>query len=130
MCITAIANLMQNSIKEGSSRQYFSRDREIVPYIESHWEYMTSLPRRVTQSWHSTIHKTLLKERGLIFVCQEPVSESIANDGMYGLLSLELVNIRPNYEAMVRAGHLKPAEGAGEFRIHITSNLQSSHPLS
>lgn len=65
MCITAIANLMQNSIKEGSSRQYFSRDREIVPYIDSHWEYMTSLPRRVTQSWHATIHKTLLKERGI-----------------------------------------------------------------
>nr|CAG4634695.1 EOG090X03NS [Alona affinis] len=116
MIITTIANLMQNSIKEGSSRQYFSRDREIVPYIDSHWEYMTSLPRRVTQSWHATIHKTLLKERGLIFVCQEPVSDSLASDGMYGLLSLELANIRPNYEAMVRAGHLKPAEGAGGVR--------------
>jgi Set1/Ash2 histone methyltransferase complex subunit ASH2 len=42
MCITTIANLMQNSTKEGKSRQYFSRDREIVPYIESHWEYIVS----------------------------------------------------------------------------------------
>ena len=33
---------MQNSTKEGKSRQYFSRDREIVPYIESHWEYIVS----------------------------------------------------------------------------------------
>lgn len=64
MCITTIANLMQNSTKEGASRQYFSRDREIVPYVDSHWEYLTTMPRRVTQSWHSTIHKTLMKEKG------------------------------------------------------------------
>ena len=65
MCITTIANLMQNSTKEGASRQYFSRDREIVPYVDSHWEYLTTMPRRVTQSWHSTIHKTLMKEKGI-----------------------------------------------------------------
>nr|SVE75031.1 EOG090X03NS [Daphnia dolichocephala] len=113
MCITTIANLMQNSTKEGNLRQYFSRDREIVPYIDSHWEYLTTMPRRVTQSWHSTIQKTLIKEKGLIFVCQEPVPETMASDCMFGLLSLELVNIRPNYEAMVRAGHLKQIDTAG-----------------
>jgi Set1/Ash2 histone methyltransferase complex subunit ASH2 len=64
MCITTIANLMQASTKEGSMKQYFSRDREIVPYIDSHWEYMTTMPRRVTQSWHATVQKTLLKEKG------------------------------------------------------------------
>nr|CAG4636886.1 EOG090X03NS [Ceriodaphnia reticulata]SVE72844.1 EOG090X03NS [Ceriodaphnia reticulata] len=113
MCITTIANLMQNSTKEGTSRQYFSRDREIVPYIDSHWEYLTTMPRRVTQSWHATIQKTLMKEKGLIFVCQEPVLETMTSDCMFGLLSLELVNIRPNYEAMVRAGHLKPTDTTG-----------------
>ncbi len=134
MCITTIANLMQNSTKEGASRQYFSRDREIVPYIDSHWEYLTTMPRRVTQSWHATIQKTLMKEKGnfswanwnkiflsnsnflfigLIFVCQEPVPETMTSDCMFGLLSLELVNIRPNYEAMVRAGHLKPTDTTG-----------------
>ncbi len=50
---------------------------------------------------------------GLIFVCQEPVPETMASDCMFGLLSLELVNIRPNYEAMVRAGHLKQTDPAG-----------------
>lgn len=117
MCITTIANLMQNSLKEGSSRQYFSRDREVITYIESHWEYMTTMPRRVTQSWHATVHKTLLKERGLVFVIQEPGSDAnlalTSNDCMVGLLSLELINIRPNYEAMVRAGHLKPTDISG-----------------
>lgn len=32
---------------------------------------------------------------------------------MFGFLSLELANIRPNYEAMVRAGHLKPTDVTG-----------------
>lgn len=50
---------------------------------------------------------------GLIFVCQEPAPESMASDCMFGLLALELVNIRPNYEAMVRAGHLKPTDLSG-----------------
>ena len=50
---------------------------------------------------------------GLIFVCQEPVPESPLSDCNYGLLSLELANIRPNYEAMVRAGHLKPTDMTG-----------------
>lgn len=37
----------------------------------------------------------------------------MTSDCMFGLLSLELVNIRPNYEAMVRAGHLKPTDTTG-----------------
>jgi hypothetical protein len=41
------------------------------------------------------------------------VPETMASDCMFGLLSLELVNIRPNYEAMVRAGHLKQTDTTG-----------------
>lgn len=57
-----------------------------------------------------------LRYAGLIFVCQEPVPETMASDCMFGLLSLELINIRPNYEAMVRAGHLKPTDTTGANR--------------
>lgn len=51
MCITAIANLQQSAIKEGKSKQLFGKDQEIIPYIEQYWEAMTTMPRRVTQSW-------------------------------------------------------------------------------
>ena len=46
---------------------------------------------------------------------QESTADSAATSGdcMVGLLSLELPNIRPNYEAMVRAGHLKSADSIG-----------------
>jgi hypothetical protein len=55
MCVTAIGNLMQASVKEGSPRIMFSKERDIIPFIDSHWEGMTTMPRRVTQSWHSTV---------------------------------------------------------------------------
>jgi len=52
MCVTAVGNLMQASVKEGSPCTMFSKERDIIPFIDSHWEGMTTMPRRVTQSWH------------------------------------------------------------------------------
>lgn len=55
LCVTAIGNLIQGSIKEGKPKKFFSKDKDIIPYIDSHWEGMTTTARRVTQSWHSTV---------------------------------------------------------------------------
>ncbi|KPJ05990.1 Set1/Ash2 histone methyltransferase complex subunit ASH2 [Papilio machaon] len=46
MCLTAIANLQQESSKEGNNKMLFSKDREIIPYIDQYWEAMTTMPRR------------------------------------------------------------------------------------
>lgn len=46
MCLTAIANLRQESVKDGSNKLLFSKDREIIPYIDQYWEAMTTMPRR------------------------------------------------------------------------------------
>lgn len=51
MCITAIANMQQNATKEGKPQSLFSKDNDIIPFIEQYWEAMTTMPRRVTQSW-------------------------------------------------------------------------------
>lgn len=51
MCITAIANMQQAAAKDGKTKNLFSKDQEIIPYIEQYWEAMTTMPRRVTQSW-------------------------------------------------------------------------------
>lgn len=51
MCVTAIANMQQNALKDGKTKFLFSKDKEIIPYIEQYWEAMTTMPRRVTQSW-------------------------------------------------------------------------------
>lgn len=62
MCITAIANLQQTSAKEGGNQTMFNKDKEIIPYIENHWEALTTTSRRVTQSWHSTVLRALQKD--------------------------------------------------------------------
>ncbi|XP_069680550.1 set1/Ash2 histone methyltransferase complex subunit ASH2 [Periplaneta americana] len=105
MCVTAIGNLMQASVKEGSPRTMFSKERDIIPFIDSHWEGMTTMPRRVTQSWHSTIHRALTKDVGTLFACEETAGDG--NQPLFGLLAPELTQIKPNYEAMIRGGHLK-----------------------
>lgn len=103
MCVTAIANLQQSSCKEGTNRTMFSKDKEIIPYIEYHWEALTTTSRRVTQSWHATVYRALVKDIHILFVFEEnPV------DGqMYGLLCSDLTQIKPNYEAMIKGGTLR-----------------------
>ncbi|CAH1725860.1 set1/Ash2 histone methyltransferase complex subunit ASH2 [Aphis gossypii] len=105
MCVTAIGNLMQETIKNGNPQIYFSRDKDIIPFIESHWESMTTTARRVTQSWHSTITRSLVKETDVLFgvVNGENGSQS------YKLL-FDISQIKPNYEAMIKGGHLKVTE--------------------
>lgn len=51
MCVTAIANLQQQAQKKGKVKYLFDKDQEIIPYMEQYWESMTTMPRRVTQSW-------------------------------------------------------------------------------
>ncbi|XP_067009311.1 set1/Ash2 histone methyltransferase complex subunit ASH2 isoform X2 [Anabrus simplex] len=112
MCVTALGNLMQASIKEGSPRSMFSKDKDIIPFIESHWEGMTTMPRRVTQSWHSTIHRALMKDVGTLFSCEDLGVEGL--HPVYGLLTLDLTDIKPNYEAMIRkAPDLGMQHGSG-----------------
>ncbi|XP_044263008.1 set1/Ash2 histone methyltransferase complex subunit ASH2 isoform X1 [Tribolium madens] len=103
MCVTAIANLQQSSLKEGSNRLMFSKEKEIIPYIEYHWEALTTTSRRVTQSWHSTVHKALIKDIHVLFIFEE----SPINGQMYGLINTDLTQIKPNYEAMIKGGTLK-----------------------
>ncbi|XP_044726626.1 set1/Ash2 histone methyltransferase complex subunit ASH2 [Chrysoperla carnea] len=103
MCQTAIANLQQESVKNGSHRYTFNKDKDIISYIDYHWESMTTMPRRVTQSWHATIHKALLKDVHVLFSYEEHASEG----QLFGLVNTDLTSVKPNYEAMIKGGSLK-----------------------
>lgn len=103
MCITAIANLQQTSLKEGTNRTMFSKEKEIIPYIEFHWEALTTTSRRVTQSWHITVTKALIKDIHILFVFEDHPTEG----HLYGLVNTDLMQIKPNYEAMIKGGTLK-----------------------
>ncbi|XP_065199771.1 set1/Ash2 histone methyltransferase complex subunit ASH2 [Planococcus citri] len=101
LCVTAIGNLIQSSIKEGKPKKYFSKDKDIIPFIDSHWEGMTTTARRVTQSWHSTVLRTLTKDCTLFRTCTDSVENT------FGLFNHDVTQIKPNYEAMLKGGHLK-----------------------
>ncbi|XP_060524344.1 set1/Ash2 histone methyltransferase complex subunit ASH2 isoform X2 [Cylas formicarius] len=102
MIVTTIANLQQSSVKEGSNRLMFNKEKEIIPYIEYHWEALTTTSRRVTQSWHITVTKALIKDIHILFVFEE------GPDGqMYGLINTDLTQLKPNYDAMIKGGTLK-----------------------
>ncbi|KAL5284524.1 ASH2L family protein [Megaselia abdita] len=98
MAITAIANIQTSAFSSGNPKTLFSRDKEIIPYIEQNWEAMTTMPRRSTQSWYATIHRMLQKDTQTLFAyeeCQE-------NGPMFGLISQDFESIKPNYEMLVK----------------------------
>lgn len=56
MCVTALANMQQATTKDGKTKLHFDKEQDIIPYIEQYWEAMTTMPRRVTQSWYAHHH--------------------------------------------------------------------------
>ncbi|XP_015127858.1 set1/Ash2 histone methyltransferase complex subunit ASH2 [Diachasma alloeum] len=120
MCVTAIANLLQIAQKDPEQRMLFNKDRDIIPFIELHWESMTTMPRRVTQSWHATIHRALLKDVGTLFT----MDENNTDGQLFGLTTPDLVLIKPNYEAMIKGGHLKITEMGVQHVVPLGSGLR------
>ncbi|XP_066259341.1 set1/Ash2 histone methyltransferase complex subunit ASH2 isoform X2 [Euwallacea similis] len=116
MCVTAIANLQQLSAKEGSNKLLFNKEKEIIPYIEYHWEAITTTSRRVTQSWHSTVTKALIKDIHILFVFEDK-----GEGQLYGLINTDLNNIKPNYEAMIKSGTLKVTEMGIQHTVSLKS---------
>lgn len=92
MCITTIANLQRKTVKDGSPRYMFSKDREIIPFIEAYWESITTQARKQTNGWYSTILKTLQSHTSIF------ASQDVGGEIMFGLIEKDLETIKPNYE--------------------------------
>lgn len=145
MCVTAIANLQQAAQKKGKTKYLFNKDDDIIPFMDQYWEAMTTMPRRVTQSWYTrndgripnyreifnsilnysirrytTVQRTLTKEN-TVFTCEDTVEQQI-----FGLASTDLAQIKPNYEAMVRGGTLRITDD-GYAQGKLNANLH--HPM-
>lgn len=68
-------------------------------YTDRWWDCLTTAPRRVTLTWHTTIVKTMAKETET-FVCEEAPPDSSDTDyPLFGLRDRDLSKIGPNYEA-------------------------------
>ncbi|XP_048479107.1 set1/Ash2 histone methyltransferase complex subunit ASH2 isoform X3 [Plutella xylostella] len=119
MCLTAIANLQHESSKDGGNKLLFSKDREIIPYIDQYWEAMTTMPRRVTQSWYATVQRALIKDIQVLFIYEE---DALLGP-VFGLYNVDLTAIKPNYEAMIKQGQLKVTD-MGIATIPLGGNVK------
>ena len=89
MCETALANLTHTH----TERVSFSKDREIIPFIEHNWEQLTTMPRRIKQTWHQTVSKTMAKESEVFIQdSRDPL------DPHFALRNQDLTRVGPNYE--------------------------------
>lgn len=70
----------------------FSKDKEIIPFIEANWDSLTTFPRRIKNSWHNTVFKTMSKDSET-FMCDNRDPDDI----LFALRSMDLLKIAPNY---------------------------------
>lgn len=85
----------KNDIPKASQEniKYFHLEKEIVPFFEDNWESLTNIPRRVKNSWHQTLHKTLAKETELFATNPE-------NELEFALNERNLLDIGPLLESI------------------------------
>lgn len=119
MCVTVLANLTAEQLrKEGkldvktNEKVFFGLREAIIPYFDSNWENLTSMPRRVKNTWHNTLQKTLLKDSDL-FITND--------DGNSFALNESLADIGPCNDAVKQIGK----KGVSE-KSNLTSTLVQS----
>uniref|UniRef100_A0A0B7APG6 B30.2/SPRY domain-containing protein n=1 Tax=Arion vulgaris TaxID=1028688 RepID=A0A0B7APG6_9EUPU len=94
MCQMALANLIHGSRTDGNPKSMFSKDKDIIPYIDKNWESLTTMQRRVKATWHTTIGKTMAKETDVF-----TYKEETAGDAYFGLANQDLSKLGPQSDA-------------------------------
>ncbi|XP_060079632.1 set1/Ash2 histone methyltransferase complex subunit ASH2-like, partial [Ylistrum balloti] len=110
ICYTTIANLTNQARSRGEEKMLFSKEREIIPYIEKQWENLTTMPRRIKTTWHTTVTKTLTKETELFSSSEETIG-----DPLYGLVMADLNKVGPGYELLKQSSVLQTGQKTGSL---------------
>uniref|UniRef100_A0A665VDS2 Set1/Ash2 histone methyltransferase complex subunit ASH2 n=1 Tax=Echeneis naucrates TaxID=173247 RepID=A0A665VDS2_ECHNA len=127
MCLTALANLTWRSrTQDEHPKTMFSKDKDIIPFIDKYWECMTTRQRPGKLTWPNNIVKTMSKERDVFLVKEHPDPGSKDPEEEYpkfGLLDQDLGNIGPSYDTQKQTtatptagglnGALAPGPGKG-----------------
>uniref|UniRef100_A0A8C4QHN1 Ash2 like, histone lysine methyltransferase complex subunit n=1 Tax=Eptatretus burgeri TaxID=7764 RepID=A0A8C4QHN1_EPTBU len=115
MCVTTLANLTWRSrCKDNHPTTLFSKDKDIIPFIDQFWESLTTRPRPSKQTWPTNIVKTMCKERDVFLVKEEPDLGCRQQEGdfpRFGLLDQDLAAIGPLYESARQVGTAVPLAG-------------------
>ncbi|XP_016423152.1 set1/Ash2 histone methyltransferase complex subunit ASH2-like [Sinocyclocheilus rhinocerous] len=115
MCLTALANLTWRSrTQEEHPKTMFSKDKDIIPFIDKYWECMTTRQRPGKLTWPNNIVKTMSKERDVFLVKEHPDPGSKDSEEDYpkfGLLDQDLANIGPSYDTQKQITAITGAGG-------------------
>ncbi|THD20815.1 Set1:ash2 histone methyltransferase complex [Fasciola hepatica] len=87
MCQTALANLMWRN----NGRLYFSKEKELIPFLEEFWEELTTQPRKGNNLWYPNIHKTLTSSDAFKVVEYE-------GDLLVCLSNTDIAKMGPSYD--------------------------------
>uniref|UniRef100_A0A3Q2TH87 Set1/Ash2 histone methyltransferase complex subunit ASH2 n=1 Tax=Fundulus heteroclitus TaxID=8078 RepID=A0A3Q2TH87_FUNHE len=102
MCLTALANLTWRSrTQDEHPKTMFSKDKDIIPFIDKNWECMTTRQRPGKLTWPNNIVKTMSKERDVFLVKEhpDPGSKDLEEEyPKFGLLDQDLGSIGPSYD--------------------------------
>ncbi|XP_067857119.1 set1/Ash2 histone methyltransferase complex subunit ASH2 isoform X4 [Heptranchias perlo] len=112
MCLTGLANLTWRSrTQDEHPKTMFSKDKDIIPFIDKYWECLTTRQRPSKITWPNNIVKTMTKERDVFLVKENPDPGSKDPQEEYpkfGLLDQDLSNIGPAYDTQKQGGNLTP----------------------
>ncbi|XP_061406597.1 set1/Ash2 histone methyltransferase complex subunit ASH2-like isoform X1 [Lethenteron reissneri] len=132
MCLTALANLTWTSrMQDDHPKTMFSKDKDIIPFIDRHWECMTTRQRPNKLTWQNNIVKTMTKERDVFLVKENPDPGSKDSQDEYpkfGLLDQDLTNIGPSYEGQKQPG--TPAAAASSNGKEFTTPNKGGFGIS
>ncbi|KAG8441202.1 hypothetical protein GDO86_006810 [Hymenochirus boettgeri] len=115
MCLTGLANLTwQSRNQDEHPKTMFSKDKDIIPFIDKYWESLTTRQRPGKMSWPNSIVKTMTKERDVFLVKEQPDPGSKDPEEEYpkfGLLDQDLGNIGPAYDSQRQSNAVSSGGG-------------------
>ncbi|KAJ1371970.1 hypothetical protein KIN20_034018 [Parelaphostrongylus tenuis] len=94
----------------------FSLHNTIIPYFDANWENLTSMPRRIKNTWHTTLQKTLIKDIELFKVSPD-------DENSFALLETNLADIGPVNESVKQIGKKTTSGEKG----NLSSTLVGAH---
>uniref|UniRef100_A0A672I961 Ash2 like, histone lysine methyltransferase complex subunit n=1 Tax=Salarias fasciatus TaxID=181472 RepID=A0A672I961_SALFA len=128
MCLTALANLTWRSrTQDEHPKTMFSKDKDIIPFIDKYWECMTTRQRPGKLTWPNNIVKTMSKERDVFLVKEHPDPGSKDAEEEYpkfGLLDQDLGNIGPSYDTQKQTTATPTAGGLNGENPHRCLGLE------
>ncbi|CAJ0565655.1 unnamed protein product, partial [Mesorhabditis spiculigera] len=124
MLVTVLSNLTCEAakaknidlLKPLTERIFFNLEDAIIPYFETNWEHLTSMPRRVKTTWHQTLQSTLMKQGDLFTL-------NPADENGFAMLELDLSKIGPAHEGVRQIGKKTPSS------TNLASTLVAAVPV-